>query len=526
VLTRSRYGLASARAAEGFQRFLDQLPTEPARPPAPRAPAGRVIAARYDNAQTTSENYRLWALSDTLSAKAANSFEVRTRLKARSRYETANSSYLQGIINTKANDLIGTGPTLQVKAAKEVARKVERAFAQWCEAVALTEKLQTQAKAKTADGEGFLFLATYPRLGHSVKLFPRDVEADQVTSPAPALTSREWVDGLVLDEMGNPLAYNLLDAHPGDLFFQNLNPLKYTTVPKRFVLHWFRKDRPGQVRGVPETASTLDLWGEMRRYRKAVVAAAEAAADQALVLKTKTPADATDAAIQAQGDSGDPFQAMPIERGLMTVLPWDTDMGQVHAEQPTTTFDSFQEKMLGECCRGMNVPLNIALGTSQKFNFSSARLDWIGYYAGLRIDRRDCERANLDPLFRAWLDEAVMVDGLLPDGLDIENLEWEWHWPGFPFIDPLTDAKTDTERLTVNRTMTLKRFYAEQGRDWEEELEQLAAEADLIEKLGLPPAGVTKVTVAETDDPATPPGKPPKGKPKNGAPQEEPATAA
>jgi hypothetical protein len=37
---------------------------------------------------------------------------------------------------------------------------------------------------------------------------------------------------------------------------------------------------------------------------------------------------------------------------------------------------------------------------------------------------------------------------------------------------------------------------------------------------------VTKVTVAETDDPAAPPGKPPKGKPKNGAPQEEPATAA
>jgi capsid protein len=475
------------------------------------------LMARYDNAQNTSENQRLWALADPLSAKSANSLNVRRPLRNRSRYEYANNSYLAGSVNTKVNDLIGTGPTLKVTTPDEAFnRKVEAAFASWAKAVGFTEKLRTAAKAKIVDGEGFLFLTTYRDLNHSVKLFPLDVECDQVTSPLTGLDQRGWVDGLTLDELGQPVAYNLLQSHPGDFFFQSLNPLAYKQVLKRWVIHWFRKDRPGQVRGVPETTSTLDLWGEMRRFRKAVVTAAETAAAIASVLETEAPAEPDEEELDAQGQPN-PFKSFVLERGTTTITPWGARLKQLKAEQPTTTFDGFREAMLGESSRGIGVPLNVVLGTSQKFNFSSAKLDHMGYHAGLRIERSDCEDVALEPTLHAFLDEGVMVPGLLPDGIDVENLPHEWHWPPFADLDPMTDAEADTERLTVNKTKTYRQHFAEQGKDWEEEFAQLAKEKSLLDKLGLSPPVVV---------PPAPAGQPPKGKPKNGAPQEEPATAA
>src|SRR5690242_17008170 len=51
------------------------------------------VQARYESAQNTAENLPLWQYTDYLSAKAANSIDVRRTLKIRSRYEASNNSY-------------------------------------------------------------------------------------------------------------------------------------------------------------------------------------------------------------------------------------------------------------------------------------------------------------------------------------------------------------------------------------------------------------------------------------------------
>ena len=76
----------------------------------------RVVRGRYDAAQTTSDNERHWANADFLAADAANSPEVRRALRCRARYEVANNSYAKGIVLTLANDVVGTGPRLQMLA--------------------------------------------------------------------------------------------------------------------------------------------------------------------------------------------------------------------------------------------------------------------------------------------------------------------------------------------------------------------------------------------------------------------------
>jgi len=62
-------------------------------------------------------------------------------------------------------------------------------------------------------------------------------------------------------------------------------------VPADAVVHWFRSDRPGQHRGIPEITPALPLFAQLRRYTLAVIAAAETAADFAAVLFTDAPAN-------------------------------------------------------------------------------------------------------------------------------------------------------------------------------------------------------------------------------------------
>ncbi len=149
--------------------------------------AVRLLRARYDAAVTSDDNRRHWANADGLSANAANSPEVRRVLRNRVRYEVANNSYARGIVLTLANDVIGTGPRLQMLTEDaEGNRRVEQAFAAWAKAVSLADKLRTMRAARASDGEAFAVLTSNPKLPTTVQLDLRLVEADRVCTPDSA----------------------------------------------------------------------------------------------------------------------------------------------------------------------------------------------------------------------------------------------------------------------------------------------------------------------------------------------------
>ena len=90
------------------------------------------LRASYDAAQTTDDNSKHWSAADDLSANAAHSAEVRRVLRRRSRYEIANNSIAKGIVATKADYIVGTGPTLQVLTPDEAYNQaVETRFKHW-----------------------------------------------------------------------------------------------------------------------------------------------------------------------------------------------------------------------------------------------------------------------------------------------------------------------------------------------------------------------------------------------------------
>ena len=444
-------------------------------PARPRRAIPVALRARFDSAQTTPDNRRHWANADFLSANAAANPEVRRTLRNRARYEVANNSYAKGIVLTLANDVIGTGPRLQLLLGDGKDHGVngilEKEFAAWAKAVDLPGKLRTMRMARAQDGEVFGLLFSNPNLQHAVKLDIKLIEADQVTTPPMKLPAPTFVDGIVFDEFGNPIQYHVLDYHPGD--FLALLPVAYRVILAASIIHWFRKDRPGQSRGLPDILPALPLFAQLRRYTLAVIAAAETAADFAAVLFTDAPANGEAQALE-------PMDIVEQKKRMATVLPDGWRLGQIEAHQPTTTYDMFKREILNEIARCLNMPYNIAACNSSGYNYSSGRLDHQTYYKSIRVEQAHCETVVLDRILSAWLAEAVKVFGLG----ELENASHQWFWDGHEHIDPAKEASAQATRL-ISHTTTLAQEYARQGKDWETELRQRAREVALMNELGL-----------------------------------------
>lgn len=430
-----------------------------------RAPRRAVVRARYDAAAKTPTNAKHWAGADGYSPVAALPDAVRKTLRERCRYEVANNSYAKGIVSTLANDLVGTGARLQLSIDnRDVAARVESAFDAWSCEVRLSEKMRLLRTGRAESGEVFGILARNDALSGPIKLDLRLVESEQVTE-------------IRYDAFGNPTEYWLLDAHPGDTGGARTG----RWIPAASVIHYYRSERPGQLRGIPDVVPALYLFGQLRRYTMAVIECAETAANYAGVLYTDSPANET-------ADDVEPMDTIEVERNSFLTMPAGWKMGQLKAEQPTTTYEMFKNEILNEVARCLNMPFNVAAGNSSKYNYASGRLDHQVYYKSLRIEQQVMSDTVLDRVFSAWISEAILVSSLIPPQLRASDWPHEWMWDGNEHVDPAKEASAQATRL-LNGTTTLASEYARQGKDWERELRQRARENDLMRSLGLPLPG-------------------------------------
>ncbi|MBQ4315556.1 MAG: phage portal protein, partial [Lentisphaeria bacterium] len=264
------------------------------------------VSARFDAASHSGENARHWLNADYLSADAEANPEVRRILRNRSRYEVANNTYAKGMVLTLANDTIGTGPRIQLLSDNgKLNADIERSFMKWAEQIDLAGKLRTIRMARCQDGEVFILMANNPNLPGNVKLDLQLIEADRVTDNA-FVREENRIDGIAFDRYGNPQSYRILRFHPGSDELE-AGSLEAEIIPAKHVIHYFRVDRPGLHRGIPEITPALPLFAQLRRYTLAVLSAAEAAADFAGIIYTDSPAN-------GEADEIAPLDAIQLQR--------------------------------------------------------------------------------------------------------------------------------------------------------------------------------------------------------------------
>lgn len=423
----------------------------------------RDIAARYDAAQDSDWMKNYWANADSLDADSANSIAVREKLVKRSRYEVANNGFADGMVQTHANYLVGTGPNLRMQSNIEgFDQAVEITWRRWAKAVHLRRKLWAMAHARVQDGEAFGVVRENAKVRHRVKMDVVLFETEQCQSPYMPFATEGYIDGIRFDDFGNPVWYDVLPYHPGSEWNgYNQQPEK---VPAKWILHWFTLRRPGAHRGVPEFRSTLNTGAASRRWREATIASAETAASYSALLKTlMTPDDGADAA--------QPFSEIEITKGMMAALPMGWDLQQLRAEHPNAQYEAFLRSQINEQARPKNMPYNLAACDSSSYNYASGRLDHQTYFGTLDIERSDADDLVLDPLFDRWWELAVAEYGWNADPNDPPDHVWDW--PRHPVADIQAEANATDTRLR-NGMACPTQIYAEAGMDFEDQLVTMA----------------------------------------------------
>lgn len=462
----------------------------------------QTVNARYDLAQTVEKNWKHWQNADYLDPHAANILAVRRQLRIRSRYELVeNNPYLKGVALTLCNDFCGSGPKVAITEEgvdPGDARKIEFLFEQWWEACGMTTKLWRARMAKLVDGESFGFAVSALRRKLEFRDMPvqldfQMIECDRVSSPLVlplALPTYQnggtmmEADGVRWDLQENPIEYNLLPYHPGNMLFPPMGPIE-NWIGADNVLHWFRQDR-GWLRGIPEMTTSLPLCALLRRYTLAVVQAAEIGAMISGVIESEAPP----AAMAGLGpDDDDPFDVFPTEPGMLMRLPWGYKMSQLRAEQPIQVYDMYVRTLLMEIMRPICMPYNLAAGSSAQSNMASAIVDAHVYRGSQVNERHHCERHQLNAAFCLWYNEARLIPGYLPrirSRTLFPTREWRWDKVGLDHTDP--DKVANALKTCVEMGFLTDRDIQEQhyNRDVEDWRQQIKEDLKFRDEIDLP----------------------------------------
>lgn len=434
-----------------------------------------VIQAHYDASRISPELNRHFINADTLDPQLSTTSVDRRVISSRARYEEQNSGYCHRVIKVLCADTIGRGVRINIRTS-DINKKdaIKKRWDRWATEIKLRQKLSTARRTKAIDGECFIVISKNPKL-NSIPIDIHLIESSGIRSGLISTITYhdngqvKHYDGVTFDAYGNPESYRYF-------YNQNFQLERFIDIPERYVIHYAHRTRPQQIRGVSELASTVLNYNDMRRYSKAVVKAAEIAADFAFVCTT----DIVDGDVD-ENDIPKPGDIMSINRGGGIFLPQGYTATQMKPEQPTATYPEFIRAQVRECAGSFGMPLNVALGDSSGYNYASGRLDHQSYYKLIKTERTEIEEVILS---RLW-EEFKMFDSLLNPSDYTDDVKVTWMWDSFGHVDPVKEANAQSTRLR-NMTSNISIELASDGRDFDEIAENRAEEIQRMKELGLP----------------------------------------
>lgn len=333
-----------------------------------------------------------------------------------------------------------------------------------------------------------------PRQGANAATAFQLVEIDRLQNPSGQTgDSATLRGGIEINAYGAPRAYHIRKSHPGDrhalggLSTETERIPAFTPWGRRRVIHLHDKARTGQTRGIPAFASVLRQFKVLGDYTNAELKAAVVNAMVAMVTKSAIGQEGLVQLLDAHPDAlkkyvdglnGRGISSIDFNAGMVLPLALGEEIAGFTPARPTEAFDPFVQTFLRWIAAGLNMPYELLAKDFSKTNYSSARAALLEGWRHFRGRRKWLAREWAQPVFELWLEEEVMEGRIEAPEFYAKRALYcraKWIGDGRGWIDPLKEAQAAEKRLELGLT-TLEEECAEQGGDWEENLEQRARE--------------------------------------------------
>jgi lambda family phage portal protein len=278
-------------------------------------------------------------------------------------------------------------------------------------------------------------------------------------------------EGIERDAIGRRVAYWLYDEHPGTSAYRPRG-LQSRRIPARDIIHLYRQDRPGQLRGVtwfaPIALNLQDLAdGIDAHLMRQKIAACFAAFRVRLDAEPTTVATVED-------------KMESIRPGRIQTLAPGEDV-RFSAPPAVEGFDEFNKVILRMVAGGLGITYESLSGDLSNVNFSSARM------GRMEMNRNVSAWQHLmmvpqmmDPIGQ-WFLEAAALQAGRPLGQDVRLT---WVPPPPVLVDPAKEIAAAREAVLAG-FKSRQQVIREQGHDPERVLEEQKEDAAAADLAGL-----------------------------------------
>lgn len=414
-------------------------------------------------------------------------------LRARARQIVRSNPYASNAADSFVANAVGTGikPSSLVKDA-ELKNRIQEAWLAWtdqADADNLTDFYGLQALVARAMFEaGECFIRFRPRRvedGLTVPLQIQVLEAELLPfNKTGSHNGNPLRCGIEFDRIGRRVAYHFYRNHPGDTTEQE-NRGDIVRVPASEILHIYRPQRPGQIRGVPWIAPALVKLFLLDQYDDAELDRKKVAALFAGFITKNAPEDN----ILGEGAAAADGSAVAgLSPGTMQVLLPGEDVKFSSPADVGGSYEMFQYRTLLAACAAMGIPYTNVTGDLKAANYSSIRAGTVEFRR--RLDQ--FQHATLifqmcRPIWLRWLEAAALSGALdMPEFSKNPHLYTPVKWipPKWEWVDPLKDRQAEKIAQECGWKAPSDIIESE-GYDIDETYERIAADQRRRDALGI-----------------------------------------
>lgn len=300
-----------------------------------------------------------------------------------------------------------------------------------------------------------------------------------IGSKAAAAAGTEIYQGIEYDTAtGRRIAYHFAD------------PQGYRTtterIPAERVIHGFDVLRPNQLRGVSLFAAGILLAHDLGDYMDAEIDTAKLAAKYLALVTTADPM--TFQSLRTVANPADETQKLEtLENAIIEYLRPGESVTFAQSNRPGDNFEPFVRFILRMFAISAGISYELVSGDYQDLNYTVLR--------GIRNDLKTDLEPHQDrhrwqfctPCLRAVMDALVLYGKLNLPGYwnnPAPYFKAEWMAQGWPAVDPLKEGRADADAVAA-RMKSRREIAAARGRDYEEILDELEEEEQMLKERGL-----------------------------------------
>ena len=384
----------------------------------------------------------------TVSGSSANS-EMRPAIRTlrdRSRDLARNDEYGTSAIAKIQNNIVGAGiiPVF-VSSSKSKSKKLKDLWNEWAEYDVLGDfdengniyALQGLIARTMAESGECLAIRRFvkdPR--KKIPLEIQVLEADHLDTMKDSYkrSGSEPFDclGIRFGSTGKRLGYWIYPNHPGDAVSLG-NSAFHSSAD---VIHSFRRDRPGQIRGIPWLAPCILRLKDLSDY------------EDAQLLRQKIAACYSVFITELEGDKSgaEDTELDRIEPGRIEYLP--PGKGVAFASPPgAENYDSYTRQVLHGIAIGTGLTYEMLTGDYSQVNFTSGRMGKSDFWSQLDAWQWQIFQPKvLAPMGRWFLEAAELA------GHDVKGVRVDWVFPKRQLVDPTKEIPAITKSIRAGLT--------------------------------------------------------------------------